>query len=129
MENNKGYILYYIFVKPRTSRCKTEQLDTGLSPMEPYPRSPTRSTRQWTSYGGFLAVHNTGAIVTQGPTQPQQPNEEIAVSTDVDMYVRVAMEAAIAADATAAWRPANPPKQPNQLNRLKHSPKTGRGSG
>ena len=74
----------------------------------------------------FLAVHNSGAIVTHGPTQPQTPNKDIATSTEVDMYIRAAMEGETASVATAAWRPAN---LTNQLKQLQPSPKTGRGKG
>lgn len=59
----------------------------------------------------FLAVHHSGSVVTQGPAQPKEPNEEIVASTDVDMFVGAAMDAATAAEATAAWRPAKQPKQ------------------
>ena len=59
----------------------------------------------------FLAVHHSGSVVTQGPAQPKEPNEEIVASTDLDMFVGAAMDAATAEEATAAWRPTKQPKQ------------------
>ena len=54
----------------------------------------------------FLVVHHSGSIVTQGPTQPKEPNAEIATSKDMDMFMAAAMDATTAAEASATLRPA-----------------------
>ena len=106
----------------RTSRCKTEGQDNGIVPYGDIPEIGMEIN---------TAVHNSGSVVTQGPAQPKEPYEEITTSMDMDMYVRVAMEASTAAEATAAWKTS---KQPKEFKWLQHSPKpwnpkTGRGRG
>ena len=117
-----------VLVKPWTSRVKTKRRDDGTVPYGTIPdiadeinQAVKKLRRLLKRSNRFLAVHNSGAIVTKGPTQPQTPNKDIATSPEVDMYVRAAMEAETASAATAAWHPASPT---NQLKWLQPSSKT-----
>ena len=70
-----------------------------------------------------MCLHKSGKVVTNDPSAPPSPNEDLMLSTEVDSYLRGVSEASTGQEAL--WRPG--PVHPNHLKRLQTGLKRGKG--
>ena len=85
------------FVPTSTIHEIAEELNTATSKMDKLLKAPNK----------LLAIHRSRGIETQGPPQPPTLNVEIAMSTEVDTYLRTVLESDTAAGTATIWRPGS----------------------